>query len=79
MNIDMYPSHTILLLPEKPAEGIGAVSAQYGVATVHTDEFNQNNAPVSLQWADASERDAVFYIKDGGILLTSDSQERNGL
>ena len=73
MNIDAYPSHTILLLPEKPAEGIGAAAAQFGVVTVHTDEYNINNAPVSLQMADASERDVVFYIRDGAVRLTSDS------
>jgi len=71
MNIDAYPAHDLLLLPAKKAENLDGFTAQYHIVTLRTAPENLVGAPGRT--VDASKRDAVFTIRDGGIRLITNS------
>lgn len=69
IDLDIYPKHQIVFLPLVQAKGIHLLPSDYNIVTASTDSYNIYHAPRSAEMVYASEKNAVFTIKNGSVAL----------
>ena len=67
--LDIYPKHHIVVLPSVQAEGIETLPSNYSIITQNTDSYNIYHAPRAAEMVHAEEKDTIFTIKNGAVLL----------